>query len=106
MNLLTETIEAINNSSHELKDIVYIRSQSSNHYCTWDEFCSLVNQFYSDICNYKEIELNLIIVFLDGARLFRTSYEGTNWWNYQEPLQINNSFIKTNSLEKTNKDKS
>lgn len=87
-NLLTETIEDIRQSGHEPKDIVFIGSENSGHSCTWDEFTVLANIEYYNGFGAQEVASDLIVVFSDGAQMWRDEYDGSEKWAYSSPFTM------------------
>lgn len=87
MNLLAETIEAIERSGHVPEDIVFIGSEESGHACTWDEFTRLADVEYDNGFGSAEVATDLIIVFRDGQKMWRGEYDGEEWWEYGTPFQ-------------------
>lgn len=88
MNLLEETILAIREIDHEIEDIVFIGSQSSDHSCTWSEFEVLANHNYDSGYGTQEVACDLIIVFADGSEMWRYEYDGSEWWAYSRPFKM------------------
>jgi len=86
MNLLQETIKAVKGSGHKESDIVFIGSEESGHQCTWDEFKKLADIEYDNGYGSAEIASDLIVVFSDGATMWRGEYDGSEWWNYSSPF--------------------
>ena len=88
MNLLQETIQSIKRSGHEIKDIMFIGSEHSGHSCTWKEFETLADQDYDDGYGAAKVAIDLIIVFKDGAKMWRGEYDGSEWWNFSTPFKM------------------
>ena len=82
MNLLEETIEAIENSGHEIEDIIFIGSEESGYCCDWDEFKVLANIEYDSGVGSQEIASDLIIVFSDMSTMWRHEYHGSENWQF------------------------
>ena len=87
-NLLEETIEDIARSGHKPEDIIFIGSEASGHRCTWEEFQALANVDYDAGYGAQEIASDLIIVFRDGAKMWRHEYDGSERWDYSEPFKM------------------
>lgn len=85
-NLLDETITAIEESGHMPADIVFIGSEISGHECTWEVFQVLANREYDDGYGGQEVCSDLIIVFSDGEKMWRSEYDGSEWWSYSTPF--------------------
>lgn len=88
MNLLQETIEDIEQSGHKPEDIVFIGSEGTGHSCTWDEFTELANRDYDSGFGAQEVASDLIIVFSDGAKMWRHEYDGSENWDYSSPFKM------------------
>jgi len=87
MNLLKETKEGIKRSGHEINDIIFIGSEQSGHTCTWEEFTVLADREYNAGFGAQEVANDLIIVFSDGAKMWRIEYEGFERWAYSTPFE-------------------
>jgi hypothetical protein len=88
MNLLKETIEDIRQSGHTPKDIVFIGSEVTGHRCCWTEFQTLANVEYDAGFGAQEVASDLIIVFFDGAKMWRREYDGSESWAYSRPFKM------------------
>lgn len=87
MNFLKETIEAIHQCEHTPEDIIFIGSEESGHSCTWEEFTILADINYDKGHGAQEIASDLVIVFNDGIEMWRSEYDGSEWWEYQKPFK-------------------
>ena len=85
MNLLKETLYDIEKSGHTVEDITFIGSLSG-YDCTWDEFKAMADRDYDSGYGAAEVAHDLIIVFSDGVVMRRGEYDGSEWWEYQEPF--------------------
>jgi hypothetical protein len=86
MNLLQETIAAIEHWSHTSADIVFIGSLSSGHSCSWAEFSKLANLEYDEGYGRQYVASDLVIVFADGSHLYREEYDGSERWEFQQRI--------------------
>lgn len=86
MNLLKETMEAIESSGHNESDIVFIGSERTGHECSWEEFCKLADIEYDEGYGAVEVAQDLVIVFSDGQKLWRSEYDGSEWWEHSTPF--------------------
>ena len=93
MNLLEETQDAIIDSGHTAKDIIFIGSKSSGHTCTWGEFSILADTDYDNGFGGQKVAQDLIIVFSDGTQMWRDEYDGSEWWAYIEPFTFPNKTL-------------
>ena len=98
MNLLEETQDAIIDSGHTAKDIIFIGSKSSGHTCTWGEFSILADTEYDNGFGGQKVAQDLIIVFSDGTQMWRYEYDGSEWWAYTEPFIFPNKTLPITSL--------
>lgn len=87
-NLLSETERAIADTPNTPEDIIFIGSQTSGHYCTWEQFCVLADVEYDSGYGGQEVARDLIIVFKDGTYLYRSEYDGSEWWDYTVPFRF------------------
>jgi hypothetical protein len=86
MNLLDETAACIVESGHTPDDIVFIGSRTTGHRCTWDEFQVLANVDYNNDFGAAHVASDLVIVFSDGATMWRGEYDGSEWWEFSRPF--------------------
>ncbi len=86
MNLLKETIEAIEGSGHTPDQIRFIGSRTSGHRCTWERFTALADREYDNGFGSPKVAGDLEIVFTDGASMHRGEYDGSEWWVYSKPF--------------------
>ena len=98
MNLLTETETDIKESGHAPQDIIFIGSQKSGHSCTWEEYRTLADFEYDSGFGGNEIPWDLIIVFSDGATMWRGEYDGSEWWNFSTPFVMPQDLKSINTL--------
>jgi hypothetical protein len=87
-NLLEETKNAIGNSNHTIQDINFIGSIDPGYACSWDEFQVLADREYDSGYGSQQVASDLIIMFTDGTYLERAEYDGSEWWEYREKLNI------------------
>lgn len=88
MNLLQETIEFISKSDRKPSEIVFIGSKYSGYSCTWEEFETLANRDYDNASGGQEVACDLIILFNEGALMWRARYCGEERWEYTAPLKV------------------
>ncbi len=84
-NLLEETKEGIKRSGHNISDIVFIGSTQSGHSCSWEQFKKLADIEYH---SGYEVARDLVIIFNDGTNMWRSEYDGSEWWDYSVPLSL------------------
>lgn len=87
-DLLKETEEAVEGSGHTVEDIKYIGSLDG-YSCTWDEFKKLAEQddgnYYSGFGG-QTLASDILIVFTDMIYMKRGEYDGSEWWEFNEPI--------------------
>ena len=82
MNLLQETIEAIERSGHKIEDVEFIGSGDAEYRCTWAEFKTLADYEYDNGFGGAEVATDLIVRFADGRSMWRGEYDGSEWWEF------------------------
>lgn len=97
MNLLKETEQAIDESGHIPKNIIFIGSEETGHSCDWAEFRAFADLEYDAGFGGQEVAKDLVVVFSDGQKLWRGEYDGSEWWNFSKPFQMP---IKTYPISK------
>ncbi len=88
MNFLVETLEVIKDSGHKQSDVMFIGSKDGEYRATMKEFKKLANFEYDDGFGAAEIASDLIIYFKDKSYIGRGEYDGSEWWEYNEPLNL------------------
>ena len=86
MNLLDETLEDMQRLGKTPEDIVFIGSVKSGYYCTWEQFELLANQEYDAGFGSQKVANDLIIAFNDGKKMWRSEYDGSEAWEFDEPF--------------------
>lgn len=82
MNLLIETLADLDLAKKKPSDIAFIGSLSGEYQCTWDEFLRLADVSYDNGYGAAQVASDLVIVFNDGTRLYRSEYDGKEWWSF------------------------
>ena len=98
MNLLEETKDDIRKSGHIIADIMFIGSVKSGHSCSWKEYQKLANQEYDAGFGAQEVAEDLVIIFKDGASMWRHDYDGAERWDYSVPLKLPEAIHQIKSL--------
>ena len=98
MNLLKETKYASAETGFETSDIIFIGSEESGHQCTWDHFCVLADREQDNGFCAQEVATDLIIVFRDGSRLYRSEYDGAEGWVYSAKFKVPETSLPITSL--------
>lgn len=85
MNLLEETKEVIQWAKQTAESIVFIGSEDGSHSCTWAEFQVLADFEYDEYSGNMRIVTDLVVVFADGKRLWRTDDGDSETWDFEAP---------------------
>jgi hypothetical protein len=86
MNFLQETIQAVIESGHTTEDVMFIGSRDGKYRLKYNEFAELANFDYDNGFGGQEIASDMIIYFYDKSYITRGEYDGSEWWEYNEPL--------------------
>lgn len=82
MNLLDETLAAIEETKHTTDDILFIGSSDGQYRCSLEEFKTLANYNYDNGYGSQEVADTLIIAFKDDEKLVRQEYDGSEGWGW------------------------
>ena len=82
MNLLNETVGVMKGNGLKHEDIIFIGSEDSGYSCSWKEFTDLANVDFDAGFGSQQVATDLVIVFKDGSRLYRSEYDGAESWEY------------------------
>ena len=102
-NLKEDTLCAIKVSGHTLDDIKWIGNEE--FYIDTDEFWRIAD--YTDYdagYGLPKIATDLCVFFDDCSRLYREEYDGSEWWEYMQPVvdmptvRLENPKLKTGDL--------
>ena len=88
INLLTETLQEIDDNDLSVNDIVYIGTRDGKYSCSWEEFKVLANESYYNGYGGAQVNPALIIVFKDSKELYREEYDGSEWWDLWKPFKV------------------
>lgn len=84
-NLKEDTLCAVKMSGHTLDDIKWIGNEE--FYIDTDEFWRIADYTdYDEGYGWPEIATDLCVYFDDGSRLYRGEYDGSEWWEYMQPV--------------------
>jgi len=97
MNLLAETITAINEFDHQIDDIVFIGSVEGFS-CSWEEFTKLADFEYNNSFGGEVVATDLRILFADGLYMVRGEFDGSEWWSFHLPMTIPDDIKPITSL--------
>lgn len=98
MNLLKETVQDIKESGHTIKDVAFIGSDDGEYGCTWEEFKLLADFDYNWGFGSQKVARDLIVVFKDGATMWRHEYDGSEEWKYSRHITIPSTTKKITAL--------
>lgn len=81
INLLEETIEAIEGSGKKTEDVKWVGTEDK--WCTWDDFKQIADFEYENGFGGQEISYELIICGSDWW-MERHEYDGSEWWEFKQ----------------------
>lgn len=81
MNLLQETIEALNDNGKSTQDVIWVGDKFGS--ISWDEFEQISSFEYDNDFGSEEINLDLVVVGGDWW-LERYEYDGAESWVFQK----------------------
>lgn len=81
VNLLRETIDALEENSHTSADVRWVGD--TKYWITWEQFASLADFDYDDGFGGVQIREELLIVGDDDWWLERHEYDGSEWWEFK-----------------------
>ena len=82
-NLLKETIEVLRDNGRSEKDVLWVGTKT--HKITWENFKEIADVEYSSGFGAPEVAQDLIISG-NGFWMDRGEYDGSEWWNFNEPI--------------------
>lgn len=85
MNLLTETIEAINEMGKTSYDVAWVGSLEFGWFL-WDDFAAVADIEYDAGYGGQEVASDLVVMFSDGEYMTRGEYDGSEWWEQHPQL--------------------
>ena len=88
INLLQETLKAIQESGHSVKDVAWVGAQDGSEYCTWEEFEKMADKLYFNGHGLEEVRTDLVVVFKDGSWLERWEYDGAEGWEFKRTPRL------------------
>lgn len=86
MNFKEETYEAIVDSGHKREDVMFVGSSDGKLRMNIDEFDKYSDFEYDSGYGAVKIAQDLIIYFYDNTYIKRGEYDGSEWWEYNNPL--------------------
>jgi hypothetical protein len=98
MNLLKETLSVFNSYNLVAHNILFIGCEETAHRCSWEQFQTLADREYDGGYGCAEVLTDLVIVFVDGTKLSRSEYDGSEWWSVQKPFVMPEETKEINSL--------
>lgn len=84
-NFLKETIEAIEESGHRVKDVMFVGSSDGKYRLKFPEFAKIADFDYNPGFGSQEIAKDLIIYLKNKTYIARGEYDGSEWWEYNVP---------------------
>ena len=84
-NFKEETLEAIKGSGHKESDVMFIGSADGKLRIDIETFKEISDFTYDGGFGGQEIAQDLIIYFNDKSYMVRGEYDGSEWWEYNEP---------------------
>lgn len=88
MNFLEETKRAIEVSAHTIEQVMFIGSADGKFRMDWATFCETANFEYDNGFGSQVIPKDLIIYFVDKSYCVRDEYDGSERWEYNQPLNF------------------
>jgi hypothetical protein len=85
-NLLQETIRDLEDHGKTTNDVLWVGSIDAG-WLSWDEFAVIADFEYDAGYGGQEIASDLVVVG-NGWWLDRGEYDGSEWWNFQEPPKM------------------
>lgn len=98
MSFLKETICAIKESDHKTSDVSFIGSLDGKYRISFKQFKKIANFDYDSGFGSPKIAIDLIICFKDNTYIKRGEYDGSEWWEYNEPLKLSKIFKEFTNL--------
>ena len=86
MNFKRETLKAIKESGHKLEDVMFVGSKDGKYRMNIEKFKQVSNFEYDSGFGAAAIATDLIIYFKDKSYIVRGEYDGSEWWEYNTPL--------------------
>lgn len=98
--LLDETIEKITLYRHSVDDVAYAVVRTKDNMpvnISWDDFAKLSKDIrYDSGYGTQEVYEGAKIVFKDGSWLERREYDGSEWWHYCKPIEVDVKTVPLN----------
>lgn len=82
MNLLQETLDALEENGKTPADVRYVGRASISAKCTWEDFAKQANFEYDNSYGWQEIPADLVVVG-DDWWLEREEDGGAEWWEFK-----------------------
>jgi len=97
-NLLEETISDIKDCGQKIENLIFIGSERTGEFCTWDEFRRLADKNYENNNNLHKVMEDLVIIFEDHSKMRRVGYNLDSWWDYHPAFKIPEKIKKIKTL--------
>ena len=95
MNLLEETIKALESNGKEANDVLWVGNKKAR--TTWEAFAQIADTEYDDNHNEPQVAIDLLIVGY-GFWLERRCYNSAEWWEFKEVPQAPENTIELRAL--------
>ncbi|MEG2265304.1 MAG: hypothetical protein RSC68_13335 [Acinetobacter sp.] len=82
MNLKQETLDAMAENGMVIADIAYVSNRNLDQIMSVEDFFQLADREYNNSASGNEVNTELLIVFTNGDRLIRGSYDNNEWWEF------------------------
>jgi hypothetical protein len=93
INFLKETESKILAAGLSETNIAFIGSlHDKTGFANWDAFRKEADFYYDKGYGAQEIRGDLVIIFDNGGKLIRREYDGSEWWQYHEPVKVPEQF--------------
>lgn len=87
MNLLQETITVIESNGKSVDEVLWIGGDDC--WFTWDHFTTISDQEYDSGFGGQKVASDLIVVG-SGWWMSRGEYDGSEWWDFHQPITKDN----------------
>jgi len=99
-NLLEETKNKLVIHHNTPKDVLWVGTAKGTEAITWEEFEKMADFDYDTGYGAVEIRPDLVVVGKDWW-LERHEYDGEEWWEYKEQLQLQENPKKLTRIKAT-----
>lgn len=82
-NLLTETVEVLESFGKKPSDVDWVGGVDV--WFSWEEFAAVADVIYDSEYGGQEVASDLVVVG-NGWWMVRSEYDGSEWWEFVEPM--------------------